>query len=105
MYVAPILTHKADKKLALSLTEGMGLPSSQRERFITPLESLARIAKLPQSPGFVCDANHSGINRAIAEDERPMAIRIIHAGCVFEMFLDGNEFAHPVRHHCRRHMR
>ena len=41
----------ADTKLGSGQTKGMGQPLSQRERFIASLESLVRIAELPQSPG------------------------------------------------------
>ena len=58
----PILTQNADKKLGKSQTKGMGQPLSQRERFIAPLESLVRVAELPQSPGRVRQATYPGIN-------------------------------------------
>src|SRR6266705_808577 len=102
--VSSILMQKADKKLGKGQTKGVGQPVSQRERFIALLESLVRIAELPQSPGGVCKANHAGISAAIAEDERPMALGIIDSDRVFEMFPDANELAHPVQDHPASHL-
>jgi hypothetical protein len=47
----------------------------------------------------VSQANFPGINPAIAEDERSMALRIIEGYRVFMMLFDCKEFAHPIRDH------
>src|ERR1700720_2828058 len=75
----------------------MGQRLSQRERFIAPLERLVRIAKLPQSPGGIGQTTYSGISPAIAEGERPMALRIIKRDRYFEMFPGGKEPTHEIR--------
>jgi hypothetical protein len=93
----PILTQNADKKLGKNQTMGMGQPLSQRERFIAPLESLVRIAKVPQSDGGVRQAIYARISPAIAEGERSMALRIIEGDRYFVMFPGGKELPHPVR--------
>src|ERR1700720_3772115 len=75
----------------------MGQRLSQRERFIAPLERLVRIAKLPQSPGGIGQTTYSGISPAIAEGERPMALRIIERYRYFEMFPGWKEPTHEIR--------
>jgi hypothetical protein len=64
------LTQNDEKKLGKSEAKGKRQPLSQRERFIAPLESLVRVAELPQSPGRVRQAIYPGINPEIAENER-----------------------------------
>src|SRR6266849_2513455 len=79
---------------------GMGQPSSQRQRFIAHLESLVRVAKLPQSPGRVRQANYPGIKPTIAEGERTMAPTIIERDRHFEMLPGEKRLPHPERGGC-----
>src|SRR5438105_2781490 len=83
---APILTQKTDKHPGKSQTLGMGKPLSELDRFVAPLESLVRIAKVPQSRGREGQATYPGVSPAITQDERPMALRIIEGDRVFEIF-------------------
>ena len=96
-YFPPILTQHDDKVLSKSQVKGMGQLLSRRERFVAPLESLVRIAELPQSPGRVREVMYPGISPGIAEDERPMALSIIEGDYVFETFPGSEELAHPVQ--------
>src|SRR5216683_3550484 len=90
----PRLTEYADKIFGKSQTMGIGQPLSQRERFIAPLESLVRVAKLPQSQARVRQAPYPGIN-SIAEGERPLALRIIEEDRHPKMLPGRKQHSHP----------
>jgi hypothetical protein len=69
------LKQNGGKKLGISQTMGMGQPLGQRERFIDALESLVRVAELPESQGLGGQATYPNIKPQIASAVIRVALR------------------------------